>query len=171
MSEYAPGLSPHRHRFLTRNRLVAALSLGTVAVEAAWRSGALNTLSWASALGRVAMAVPGPITTVGSLGCHERIRNHEAELICSADEIRALISRIGEVDVNEQYEISFAPNSVQKLTRNELRIYDSLGSETEATEIIARRAGVSIGLAVHLLLELSNKGMVRREGAGWRRNV
>ncbi|AFF22469.1 DNA-processing protein DprA [Corynebacterium pseudotuberculosis] len=171
VSEYAPGLSPHRHRFLTRNRLVAALSLGTVVVEAAWRSGALNTLSWASALGRVAMAVPGPITTVGSLGCHERIRNHEAELVCSADEVRALISKIGEIDVNEQYEISFAPNAVQKLSRNELRIYDSLGAEPEVTEVIARRSGVSIGLAVHLLLELSNKGMVQREGAGWQRKV
>ena len=63
VSEYPPGATPQRHRFLTRNRLIAALSSGTVIIEAAWRSGALNTLSWAAAFGKITMAVPGPITT------------------------------------------------------------------------------------------------------------
>ncbi|MBL3926372.1 DNA processing protein DprA, partial [Bacteroides thetaiotaomicron] len=86
---------------------------------------ALNTLSWASGLGRGAMAVPGPITTVNSLGWHHRIRNHEAELITSADDIRALLSRMGEVDADAQYELDFAKSPVQSLSRNELRIYDA----------------------------------------------
>ena len=52
VSEYPPGVRPARHRFLTRNRLVAALSGATVVVEAGARSGAANTAAWARALGR-----------------------------------------------------------------------------------------------------------------------
>ncbi|AKE41475.1 DNA processing protein [Corynebacterium kutscheri] len=170
ISEYPPGTTPQRHRFLTRNRLVAALSLGTVVVEAAWRSGALNTLSWAAGFGRVAMAVPGPITGVSSLGCHERIRRGEAELVCSADEIRALISKIGQVDIDGHYEDEFAANAVQKLSRNELRVYDALpmfnnfGLDASS---IAKNTGLPLGLTMHLLIDLENKSIVRRDKNQW----
>lgn len=169
VSEYPPGATPHRHRFLTRNRLVAALSQGTVVVEAAWRSGALNTLSWASGLGRVAMAVPGPITTVGSLGCHERIRNHEAELVCSADEIRSLLSAVGEVDVDKQYELDFAASPIQSLSRNELRVFDALGDKPRSATEAAADAGVTVALCLHLLVALESQGLVERKGSGWMR--
>lgn len=169
VTEYPPEVTPQRHRFLTRNRLVAALTLGTVVVEAAWRSGALNTLSWASGLGRVAMAVPGPITTVNSLGCHHRIRNHEAELITSADDIRALLSRMGEVDADAQYELDFAKSPVQSLSRNELRIYDALSQEPHTASTVAKEAGVTVALAVHLLVELEKKGLIERVKNQWQR--
>lgn len=168
-TEYPPGMAPHRHRFLTRNRLVAALTQGTVVVEAAWRSGALNTLSWATGLGRVAMAVPGPITNASSLGCHERIKRGEAELVCSAEEIRALVARAGEVDVEGQYELEFAANEVQKLSRNELRVYDSLGAKPAGAQEVAAEAGMRLPLAVHLLVELERRGLVKREGSAWLR--
>ncbi|KQB85327.1 DNA-processing protein DprA [Corynebacterium oculi] len=170
ITEYPPEVSPQRHRFLTRNRLVAALSQGTVVVEAAWRSGALNTLSWAEGLGRIAMAVPGPITGAGSLGCHERIREGRAQLVASADDIRALLSAVGAVDVAEQYELSYAPDSIQALSRNELRVFDALPvSGGEETSVIARQAGLSLPLTVHLLVELSTKNMVALEGDQWHR--
>lgn len=170
VSEYPPGATPHRHRFLTRNRLVAALSHGTVVVEAAWRSGALNTLSWAAALGKVAMAVPGPITTVNSLGCHERIRNGDAVMVCSAEEVRQLLSKIGEVDVGAQYEMQFAATTVQKLSQNEMRVFDATGSHPLTTEKLAEEAGLTVGLTVHLLLTLSKQGLVSRVGNTWCRN-
>ncbi|MDU0477966.1 DNA-processing protein DprA [Staphylococcus chromogenes] len=171
VSEYPPGVSPARHRFLTRNRLVAALSQGTVVVEAAWRSGALNTLTWAEGLGRVAMAVPGPITTVNSLGCHDRIRHGRAQLVVSAEEVRQLVNAIGAVDVEGQYEMQFAANEVQKLSRNEMRVYDATAPEPRDTCDIANDAGLSIPLTVHLLVELQKKTLVRREGNGWGRVV
>ncbi|MGZ8801400.1 MAG: DNA-processing protein DprA, partial [Mycobacterium sp.] len=68
VSEYPPGVRPTRRQFLTRNRLVAALSGATVVVEAGVRSGAANTASWAGALGRQVGAVPGPITSSSSVG-------------------------------------------------------------------------------------------------------
>ncbi|AKK03419.1 DNA-processing protein DprA [Corynebacterium epidermidicanis] len=169
VSEYPPGISPARHRFLTRNRLVAALTSGTVVVEAAWRSGALNTLTWAEGLGRVAMAVPGPITGVGSLGCHERIRTGRAQLVVSADEIRELLSAIGELDVAGQYEFDFAPSPVQSLSRNEMRVYDATSAQARLTADIAADAGLSVALTVHLLVELQKRQLICREGDGWKR--
>ena len=64
VSELPPGAYVNRQRFLSRNRLIAALSHGTVVVEAAIRSGALNTATWAERLSRQVMAVPGPVTRV-----------------------------------------------------------------------------------------------------------
>src|SRR5262245_16967789 len=75
VSELCPGARPSRVRFLARNRLIAALATGTVVVEAARRSGALNTLNWASRLGRPTMGVPGPVTSSASAGVLQVIRD------------------------------------------------------------------------------------------------
>lgn len=169
ISEYPPGVTPARHRFLTRNRLAAALTDGTVVVEAAWRSGALNTLTWAEGLGKVAMAVPGPITTTGSLGCHDRIRSGRAQLVVSADEIRQLLSRIGEVDVEGQYEMMFAADQIQSLSRNEMRVYDALTRAGCTAEDVARDAGMTVSLSVHILVDLVKRGVVVRDGGTFKR--
>ncbi|WP_288831250.1 DNA-processing protein DprA [uncultured Corynebacterium sp.] len=172
VSEYPPGTAPDRHRFLTRNRLVAALTQGTVIVEAAFRSGALNTLSWANYFGRRAMAVPGPILGPGSLGTNLAIRDGKAAMALSADDIHEMLSRVGEVDVDGQRELDFAADPVQSLSRNELRVFDALPATTSkgaGADAVAREAGLSVALTVHLLVELSKRGMVAREGALWRR--
>lgn len=169
VSEYPPGVTPARHRFLTRNRLAAALSSGTVVVEAAWRSGALNTLTWAEGLGKVTMAVPGPITSAGSLGCHDRIRTGRAQLVVSADEVRQLLSAVGEVDVEAQYEMLFAANDIQALSRNEMRVFDALSDRPQSAEEVASLAGMTVSLTVHILVDLIKRGLVEREGAHFRR--
>ena len=81
VSEVAPGRAPMRVRFLSRNRIIAALSRGTVVVEAAVRSGALNTASWTSRLNRPLMGVPGPVTSAPSEGVHQLIRSGAATLV------------------------------------------------------------------------------------------
>ena len=83
VSEAAPGCAPTRIRFLARNRVIAALARGTVVVEAAVRSGALNTASWAAGLGRAVMGVPGPVTSAPSAGVHQLIRARDAVLVTS----------------------------------------------------------------------------------------
>ena len=75
VTEFAPGTRPTRHRFAARGRLVAALSSATVVVEAGARSGALNTACWARQLGRPVAAVPGPVTSAASAGCHALLRD------------------------------------------------------------------------------------------------
>lgn len=180
VSEYPPDAVPARHRFLTRNRLVAALSLGTVVVEAAWRSGALNTLSWAEGLGRVPMAVPGPIMRTNSVGCHERIKNGSAQLVTSADDIRQLLQPLTMPVAGEQEELSFEEGPPQ-LSRTELRVFDAIPAPTNYptageisgqgidTESLAREAGVPLPLAMHVLVMLQKRGIVAREGVTWRR--
>src|SRR5699024_9336628 len=81
VTEYPPGIRPARHRFLTRNRLVAGLAGATVLVEAGWRSGARNTAAWARHMNRPVGAVPGPATSASSTGCHDAIREGEAVLV------------------------------------------------------------------------------------------
>ncbi|MFG1995249.1 DNA-processing protein DprA [Actinoplanes sp. NPDC048988] len=87
VSEWPFGAEPLQHRFSIRNRLIAAAG-GTVVVEAAARSGAVQTVRRALDLGRPAMVVPGPVTSAMSTGCHGILRdNPAARLVTSADEI------------------------------------------------------------------------------------
>lgn len=95
VSEWPPGASPQRHRFLIRNRLIAAATSGTVVVEAAARSGALATARRARDLSRQLMAVPGPVTSAMSVGAHHLIREDGAQLVTSAAEVAELVGRIG----------------------------------------------------------------------------
>jgi DNA processing protein len=99
ISESPPGSAPHRHRFLTRNRLIAALSTGTVIVEAAARSGAMNTARHSERLGRPLMAVPGPVTSAMSDGCHNLLRGEPARaaLVTSARDVVELIGASSDV--------------------------------------------------------------------------
>jgi DNA processing protein len=85
ISEWPPGTPPGRFRFLLRNRVIAAVACGTVVVEAGERSGTLATARHATALGRPLMAVPGPVTSAVSAGCHTLIRDRRAACVTSAD--------------------------------------------------------------------------------------
>lgn len=94
ISEYTFGAAPHAHRFLQRNRLIAAFSRATIVVEAPIRSGALSTARSAMEIGRPVGAVPGMIDSPYSLGCHELIR-HGGTLVASVGHIRELVEPIG----------------------------------------------------------------------------
>jgi DNA processing protein len=93
VSECPPGAAPQRHRFLIRNRLIAAFATGTVVVEAAERSGARNTARHCCVLGRPLMAVPGPVTSRASVGCHQLLAAEEspARLVTSVDDVLEVI--------------------------------------------------------------------------------
>lgn len=171
ITEYPPGVTPDRHRFLTRNRLVAGLSQGSVIVEAAFRSGALNTLTWAHYFNRRVMAVPGPILGPGSLGTNLAIQEGRADMVLNAKQIHALLNRVGAVDPDAQLELDFAADDIQRLSRNELRVYDAvpLATRGATAEDIATRSGLGVALTVHILVELEARGLVVRTGRQWRR--
>lgn len=92
VSEVPPGSVPSRQRFLQRNRVIAALSGATVVVEAAWRSGALSTAARAAALLRPVGAVPGPVTSAASAGCHRLLRDGAAVCVTDAAEVLELLA-------------------------------------------------------------------------------
>lgn len=95
VSELPPGSTPTKWRFLARNRLIAALSAGTVVVEAGVRSGALNTAHWALGLGRMTMGVPGPVTSAVSAGVHHLLRDGGGLLVCDAGQVWEAVAPVG----------------------------------------------------------------------------
>jgi DNA processing protein len=95
VSEWPPGRTVSRLRFLVRNRVIAALATGTLVVEAGERSGAVNTARHARDLGRRLMAVPGPVTSDQSAGCHRIIREWQGTLVTTAAEVIEDLSPVG----------------------------------------------------------------------------
>jgi DNA processing protein len=131
ISEWPPGAEPHRHRFLIRNRVIAALTRGTVMVEASARSGARQTLGRAMLLGRASMVVPGPVTSAMSVGCHEAIRGG-ARLVTSYHEVLEEVGLIGD---------DLAPP-----VRGPEREADRLGPAlSRIVDAIPRRGGIDAG--------------------------
>lgn len=164
VSEYPPSVRPARHRFLTRNRLVAALSGATVVVEAGVRSGAANTAAWARALGRAVCAVPGPVTSAASVGCHALLRD-EANLVTRAAEIVELIGHVGELAPDE-----VRPESMlDGLSEAEQRVYDAMPARGRRTvDQIAVASGLPPTLVLGPLSMLEVCGLVNRVDGYWR---
>ena len=94
ITEVAIGTPALPHRFLTRNRIIAALSQSTLVVEAAFRSGSLRTARDAAQLLRPVMAIPGPINSPSSEGCHRLIGERAAEIVTSISDAYELISAL-----------------------------------------------------------------------------
>jgi DNA processing protein len=164
VTEYPPGLRPQRHRFLTRNRLVAALSGATVVVEAGARSGAANTAAWARALGRGLCAVPGPITSSASVGCHMLMRDG-AIVVTRADEVLELVGRAGELAADVE-----RPRSVlDGLADTELRVYDAFPARGARTvDEIAVASGLPPTQVLGPLSMLEIAGLVVCQGGRWK---
>lgn len=163
-TEYPPGVRPARHRFLTRNRLVAAVSGAAVVVEAGLRSGAVNTAAWARALGRVVAAVPGPVTSSASAGCHALLRNG-AELVTRADDIVELVGRIGELAPDEPRPTT----PFDGLSEAERRVYEALPGRGAATiDEIAVASGLVAEQVLGPLAILELAGLAERYESRWR---
>ena len=164
VSEYPPGVRPARHRFLTRNRLVAALSGATVVVEAGLRSGTASTAAWARALGRVVCAIPGPVTSSASAGCHVLLRSG-AELVTRPEEILELIGRAGEF-AEEQPRPAALLDDVSDAER---LVYEALPARAARTpDEIAVAAGVPAEQVLGRLAILELSGLVQRDEGRWR---
>ncbi|MFD9288022.1 DNA-processing protein DprA [Streptomyces sp. NPDC060030] len=164
IGELPPSDHPTRTRFILRNRVIAALTRGTVVVEAEYRSGSLVTARNAQRLGRFTMGVPGPATSGLSAGVHELLRG-EGVLVTDAAEIAELVGEIGEL----------APvRSGRVLPRDALdavsaQVLDALTWKgATGGRDVARSAGVSTDEALGRLYELHSLGFVEREGDGWR---
>mgnify|MGYP000849212606 CR=1 FL=1 len=166
VSEYPPGAHPTRPRFLARNRLIAALSQGTVLVEAAARSGARNTVSWATGCGRPVMAVPGPIGNATSYTPHRLIREGEAVLVSSVDEVRELIAPLGTVALGRPR----AGRLLDTLTDDQRSVYEALPARGGRTvDDLAMRAGLWMPLCLAALSILGGAGLATcRSDGRWR---
>ncbi len=166
ISELPPGAAPTRMRFLSRNRLIAALSIGAVVVEAALRSGARNTANWAVGLGRVLMAVPGPVHSALSVGPHLLIREGQATLVTTAADVLELISPVGDQLVPIQRGESRVTDG---FTPIRLAVFEALPARRWRTGgEIALTAGVPLRRALAELTALESAGLVDGSAEGWR---
>ncbi len=166
VSELPPGCAPTKVRFLSRNRLIAALTRGTVVVEAAVRSGALNTANWAGRLHRTLMGVPGPVTSAPSEGVHELIRCRDAALVTRAADVLELVSPPGSFLAPVR---RGADRSWDRLTAVEQRVLDAVPVTVPVgAEALARTAGLGERQVAAALERLAAHGFVEHGGRGWR---
>ncbi|MGC9666354.1 DNA-processing protein DprA [Planosporangium sp. 12N6] len=166
VSEWPFGSAPHRLRFLIRNRVIAAATRGTVVVEAAGRSGARQTLGRARALGRAAMAVPGPVTSAMSVGCHAELREVGTRLVSDHKEVIEEVGRIGD-------DLAPTPRGPDRphdtLEPLAAQLLDAvLPRRARTAEEIAAAAGVSGRDARRTLPALVAAGFVVEHGDGYR---
>jgi DNA processing protein len=166
VSEAPLGCAPQRVRFLARNRLIAGLSRGTVVVEAAVRSGALNTANWAGRLNRALMGVPGPVTSASSGGVHQLIRTGAATLVTTGHEVLELVGAAGEHLVDEPRGPVTARDHLPVKQR---QVLDAVPVATGAPiDSIARVAGLSLLEVRSALTRLHQAGLVEPDDGGWR---
>ena len=169
VSECPPDQAPTRPGFLIRNRIIAGLSRGTVVVEAALRSGALNTARHARELCRPVMAVPGPVTSGQSAGCHELIREYGAMCVtCARDVIEHLDPSAAGPASGPRRGPAVARDLLDPAARAVLEQVPARGGRGPAS--IAVAAGVDLDTAVRCLGTLSAAGFIRRCDHGWRLN-
>lgn len=166
VSEAAPRCAPTRIRFLARNRLIAALAQGTVVVEAADRSGALNTATWSQGLNRTVMGVPGPVTSETSVGVHQLIRGRDALLVTNGAEVLEAIGPVGSFLLTELRADARPRDALSALDRQTLDAVPLRQGVSEAS--IARTAGLSRAKVGESLRRLHGEGHVEHALGRWR---
>jgi DNA processing protein len=161
VSELPCGSQPTKWRFLQRNRLIAAASQATIVMEAGWRSGSLNTAGHAAALGRPLGAVPGPVTSMASAGCHRLIRDFDAVCVTNAAEMAELAPVAG-VDADTLDGLG------QGATSEQIRVFDAISTRSPRTaHDIAARSGLSVATVQAILGAASVEGTVSERERGW----
>ncbi|MCD2497154.1 DNA-processing protein DprA [Microbacterium nymphoidis] len=160
VSEVPLGSEPTKWRFLARNRLIAAMTDATLVVEAGWRSGSLNTAGHAAALGRPLGAVPGPVTSAASSGCHRLLREYDAVCITGADDVVELLPGAAASPPLDHLSVEL-PEAARLEAVLSTRV-------ARSTEELAARATISVADAEALLGLWTLTGRVERDTAGWR---
>jgi DNA processing protein len=165
LAEVPPGTSPTKWRFLLRNRLIAALSRATVVVEAGWRSGSLNTAGHAGTLGRPLGAVPGPVTSAASAGCHRLLREFAAVCVTTPDEMAELAAATSTTRVPDT---TGDDERLSDPAGNRIRVLDAVDARTpRRVERIAALSGLATDRVRAELGLLELDAQVIERPSGW----
>ncbi len=165
VSEFVPGTQPARWHFPRRNRLISGLSLGTIVVEAARRSGSLITARLAAEQGREVFALPGSIHNPLARGCHQLIRSG-AKLVETAEDILAelepLVGHMLEVDSSRGDDAASAPEHDDDYGD----LLKALSHDPSSIEFLAEQSGLTIDQVSSMLLILELEGKVEALSGG-----
>jgi DNA processing protein len=174
ISESPPRESPRRQRFITRNRIIAALSKATVIVEAAERSGTESTANRAHEMNRLVFGVPGSVHSSASMGVHELIRQRTASIVQSPDDVLDLIDvrKRDDEQLAGKTKSTSVPESFdwRSLKQRELDVWESMpirGALLVAD--LVDSSGRSMSAVLGALAELELMGLVARDGLFWKR--
>lgn len=171
VSESPPGAAPQKHRFLSRNRIIAALSCATVVVEAAPRSGALNTAAHCVTIGRPVLAVPGPVTSALSAGCHELIRREQnpAFLVTSVNDILEFVGAVGESEGRPEQGPARERRTGDDLDADSRAVLDAFAARSWSTEDqLSMRSALPIVAVLQALPMLRLSGLIESGEQGHR---
>ncbi|GAA1813057.1 DNA-processing protein DprA [Nesterenkonia flava] len=179
LSEMAPGSSPTKHRFLHRNRMIAALAAATVVVEARRRSGALSTAHHALGLGRPVGVVPGSVFSASSEGCHRLLRDSPAQVITdAADILHLLLPDGGALSTGSADEPQNTAEAVCTTQREQLdalgevdqRVWDALPARRfTSVGKLSEVAGLAVPQVLGGLNRMQTLGLVIRRNGHWGR--
>lgn len=158
VSEFPLGTPPNKENFPRRNRIISALSFGTVVVEAALDSGSLITVAYALEQGKEVFAVPGNITSRNSRGSNDLIKKG-AKLVESAEEV---INELRPQLKGVLREDNMQPEKLPAMTADETELYKCMSSEPRHIDAIIREINITSGKALSLLLNLELKGVIRQ---------
>lgn len=170
VSEAAPGQTAMRHRFLLRNRLIAAAARATVVTAAGHRSGALHTANRAAELLRPVGAVPGSVLSDQAAGCHRLIQEGAAVLVGHAQDVLALAAPLTELAdlTDDASPVQGELRVTDDMTPDQLQVYSALPARLGAdVPTLAARAGLSVTAALSALGLLELAGHAQRTDRGW----
>jgi len=158
VSEYPPETTPKPFHFPRRNRIIAAISMGTLVVEAARHSGSLITARLASEYGREVFAIPGSIHNPLAKGCHALIRDG-AKLVDDAADVLLEIAPQLAATASDTTRAAERDAALTKQPQY-AELLDALAFEPTAIATLAQRVGLTTGELSSMLLVLELEGLV-----------
>lgn len=163
VSEFPLGAPPLKHHFPKRNRLIAGMSIGTLVVEAALRSGSLITARLAAEQGREVFAIPGSIHSPLSKGCHQLIRQGAKLVETAQDIVEELGSLAASYAVPERKE---APAEAPTLSPEHAYLLECMGFDPVDVDTLVDRSGLTPGAVSSMLLGMELAGLIQHCAGG-----
>ncbi|MGI9200126.1 MAG: DNA-processing protein DprA [Woeseiaceae bacterium] len=165
VSEFPLGTHPQRELFPQRNRLISGLSLGTLVVEAARRSGSLITARLAGEQGREVFALPGSIHNPLARGCHQLIRQGAKLVETSADIVAELAPLAGQILQNTM-ESTSNEETGELLDDEYVQLRNYIGHDPIGIDELAQNSGLTIEQVSSMLLILELHGEIESLSGG-----
>ena len=161
ISEYAPTIKPEMYHFPARNRIIAGLCEGVIVAEAGEKGGALITAQLANSYNREVMAIPGNLNIATSIGCNNLIKNNQAHLLTSGQQVAELLNWDIESTKHSKFKLKDT-ELLASISEAERQLYEWIEKE-ESIQLddLAWKSGFNISQTANLVLQLEMSGLIQ----------